>query len=393
MFGGLFVDNKLKLAIDDLIKSNAFYGYILMGSEFKEGNVRNIALSLTKNGNLLFLYNPVSIATKSQIMIQGLILHELMHFINRHYLIKPKDKRDKAIWELSKDVAINQFIPQLDAFSIPLDVLIEEGHGTDNDIIFAGPPVNMLNRTAEEYHDYIIDEFMKKGNFDIEAIAEKLPNNNEFASDVPIEMVIELSEQKIGKAFNLFGGELPSGVKQNLELTLHKPIINWEVAIRRFVGLSQRGDKYSTPLRPNRRYEDQPGWRYTYTPKLCAIIDTSGSIIDDEINAFMSEIEAIAKQEITLKVIQVDKSVTFIGDYRAGSWKDFEVYGGGETDLQPAVDIAENQFRSEGIIIFTDGYVDLPRVNRRVLFILSKKHNVDFYIEAKCIYGSVYILD
>jgi len=78
-----------------------------------------------------------------------------MHFINRHYLIKPKDKRDKAVWDLAKDVAINQFIPQLDALSVPLNVLIEEGHGTDNDIIFAGPPMNMLNKTAKSRnHDY-----------------------------------------------------------------------------------------------------------------------------------------------------------------------------------------------------------------------------------------------
>ncbi|WP_448377038.1 vWA domain-containing protein [Fervidobacterium sp.] len=387
------MENKLRKALDNLIRTNAFYGYIIMGSKFKEGNVKNITLSLTRNGDLLFVYNPVSIAAKSLVMIEGLLLHELMHFINRHYLIKPKDKRDRAIWELAKDAAINQFIPQLDAFSIPLNVLIEEGHGTDNDIIFAGPPLDMLNRTAEEYHDYIIDEFMKRWNFDIEALAQKLPNDTEMISELPVEMIVEITEQKIGKAFNLFGGELPSGVKQNIELSLQKPVINWEVAVRRFTGLSQRGEKYSTPLRPNRRYDDQPGWRYVYNPKLCVIIDTSGSILDEEINAFMSEIESIARQGITLKVIQVDKSVTFIGDYKAGGWKNFEVYGGGETDLQPAVDIAENQFRSEGIIIFTDGYVDLPKVNRRTLFILSKKYNIDFYLDAKKIYGSVYILD
>ncbi|MDM7320569.1 MAG: VWA-like domain-containing protein, partial [Fervidobacterium sp.] len=370
-----------------------FYGYILMGSKYKEGNVKNLAITITRNGDLLFIYNPVSIASKSELMVEGLILHELMHFINRHYLIKPKDKRDKAVWDLAKDVAINQFIPQLDALSVPLNVLIEEGHGTDNDIIFAGPPMNMLNKTAEEYHNYIIEEFMKRGNFDIEAIAEKLPDNHEFTSDLPIEMVVELMEQKVGKAFNLFGGELPSGMKQNIELSIRKPLINWEVAIRRFVGLSQRGDKYPTPLRPNRRYDDQPGWRYIYVPKLCVIIDTSGSILEEEINSFMSELDAIARQEVSLKVIQVDKSVTFVGDYKSGGWKDFEIYGGGETDLQPAVDMAENQFRSEGIIIFTDGYVDLPKVSRRVLFVLCKKHNPDFYIDAKRIYGSVYIID
>ncbi|ABS60165.1 VWA-like domain-containing protein [Fervidobacterium nodosum] len=386
------IEKKLDNVLANLIKINSFYAYILMGSKFKEANVKNIKLTITRNGDFLFLYNPVSVKIKSEIFFEGLILHELMHFINRHYLIKPKDKRDKAIWNLAQDAAINQFIPQLDALSVPLNVLIEEGHGADNDVIFVGPPANMLNRTAEEYHDYIIEEFLKKGNYDIEAIAEKLPQNHEIESDIPTDMIVELVQQKVGKAFNLFGKELPSGLRQDIEIFISKPVINWEVAIRRFAGLSQKGDKYSTPLRPNRRYDDQPGWRYIYDPKLTVIIDTSGSIIEEELNAFMSEIESLARLGVELNVIQVDKSVTFVGKYKRGEWKNFEVYGGGETDLQPAVDIAQKDFRSEGIIIFTDGYVDLPKVDRRVLFVLSKKHNPEFYIDTKKIYGNVYVL-
>ncbi|MFN3692203.1 MAG: VWA-like domain-containing protein, partial [Fervidobacterium sp.] len=293
---------------------------------------------------------------------------------------------------IAQDAAINQFIPQLDAFSTPLNVLIEENHGTDNDIIFVGPPVNFLNRTAEEYHEYILSEMLKKGNFDIEAISEKLPSDAEMESDVPIEMIIELSQQRIGKAFNLFQNELPAGLRQNIQLAVSKPIINWQNALRIFAGLSQRGEKYSTPFRPNRRYDDQPGWRYIYRPKLTVIIDTSGSIIDEEFNLFLSEIEAIAKEGSELTVIQVDKSVTFVGKYRFGAWKQFEVWGGGETDLQPAVDLAQTQFRSEGIVIFTDGFVDLPKVSRRVLFVLSHKHNPEFYLDAKRVYGNVFIL-
>lgn len=387
------IDNgKLNKAINNLIRVNSFYAYILMGCKFKEGRVKNIAITTDRRGDIIIMYNPVSVRVKSTEMIEGLILHELMHLINKHHLIIPKDRRDKAIWHIAQDAAINQFIPQLDAFSTPLNVLIEENHGTDNDIIFVGPPVNFLNRTAEEYHEYILSEMLKKGNFDIEAISEKLPSDAEMESDVPIEMIIELSQQRIGKAFNLFQNELPAGLRQNIQLAVSKPIINWQNALRIFAGLSQRGEKYSTPFRPNRRYDDQPGWRYIYRPKLTVIIDTSGSIIDEEFNLFLSEIEAIAKEGSELTVIQVDKSVTFVGKYRFGAWKQFEVWGGGETDLQPAVDLAQTQFRSEGIVIFTDGFVDLPKVSRRVLFVLSHKHNPEFYLDAKRVYGNVFIL-
>ncbi|MFN6991879.1 MAG: VWA-like domain-containing protein [Fervidobacterium sp.] len=386
------VISKIHRAINGLIQINSFYAYILMGCKFKEGRVKNIAITTDRRGDLVIIYNPVSIRVKGTTLLQGLILHELMHLINKHYLIIPKDKRDKAIWHMAQDAAVNQFIPQLDAFSTPLNVLIEEGHGTDNDIIFVGPPVNMLNKTAEEYHEYILREMLRRDNFDIEAFSKKLSSDVEMELDVPIEMVIELSQQRIGKAFNLFQNELPAGMQQNIQLAVSKPLINWQNALRIFAGLSQRGDKYSTPFKPNRRYDDQPGWRYIYEPKLAVIVDTSGSIIDEEFNLFLSEVEALAKEGAELTVIQVDKSVTFVGKYKFGDWKQFEVWGGGETDLQPAVDLAQTHLKSEGIVIFTDGFVDLPKISRRVLFILSHKHNPEFYLDAKRVYGNVFIL-
>jgi len=90
----------------------------------------------------------------------------------------------------------------------------------------------------------------------------------------------------------------------------------------------------------------------------------------------------------------VDKSVQMVMKYRKGDWKDFEIIGGGETDLQPAVNYVESKLKVEGKIIFTDGHVDLPMVKRRVLFVLSKFHNKDFVEEARRVYGksSVVIL-
>lgn len=375
-----------------MIKKNPFYGYLLMGTFFKEAQVRNLALTVSRNGDFVILYNPVSVAAKAEELLEALLLHELMHYVNRHYLVRPKDERDKKIWDLAKDAAINQFIPLLDAYSIPLNVLIAEGHAADNEIIFVGPPVHMLNCTAEEYHDYIISELEKKDSFDLEIVAELLPGQHNETFDLPLDVVLELLDERVGKAFNLFGHELPSGLREFVGRSVNVARINWRIALQRFFGISQRSDRYQTPLRPNRRYDDQPGWRYTYEPKITVIVDTSGSIIEEELNEFLTELESISRIIGSFKLIQIDKSVRFVTEYRLGKWKDLEIYGGGETDLQPAVDMAERDFRSEGIVIFTDGYVDLPKVTRRVLFVLSRKHNIDFYVDAKRIYGSVYVL-
>ncbi|OOC47109.1 VWA-like domain-containing protein [Thermosipho sp. 1223] len=380
-------------AFENIVKKSPFYAYLLLGISFqKDENVKNISIKFTKNGEIVFLYNP-SVNKKPIWFVEAIILHELMHIINQHFRIKPRNKREKKIWDLAMDAAINQYIPELDARGVPLNVLIEEGHGVDNEVIFAAPPAFLIDKTAEEYFEWMMKEFEKKGDFDIEALPDSI-DDHDFQSEIPVEMIIEITKDKVGKAFNMFGKKLDSGLKQNIDVILQKSTLNWETILRRFSNASIKGDKYMTPLRPNRRYNDQPGWRYEYKSKLAVILDTSASIIEEEMNQFLTEIEKIAKQDSQLILIQVDKSVTMVTEYKSGNWKDLEIYGGGETNLQPAVDLAQSKVGVEGIIIFTDGHVDVPVVKRRVLFVLSSKHNPEFIEDAVRIYGknSVIIL-
>ncbi len=391
---------KLQDAILSIGKKSPFYHYILMGMKFiPDKKIRNLKLSFSKEGDLVLYYNEEKLEKKDIRMIEALLIHEIMHIINQHFLIRPKDNRDKKIWDLAMDASINQYIPELDAFGVPLNVLVEEGHGTDNDVIFAVPPAWMIGESAEVYHAWMIEEFEKKGRFDVEIVSdlreEVDSHEGLYDSDMPIEMILELTKDKIGKAFNIYESEIPSGVKRNVEILLKRPILNWKTILRRFVGVSVIGERYTTPFRPNRRYDHLPGWKNEYLPNIAVILDTSGSIIEEEISEFLSEVEKIAKVlETDFWLVQVDKSVQMVMKYRKGDWKDFEIIGGGETDLQPAVNYVESKLKVEGKIIFTDGHVDLPMVKRRVLFVLSKFHNKDFVEEARRVYGrgSVVIL-
>lgn len=68
-------------------------------------------------------------------------------------------------------------------------------------------------------------------------------------------------------------------------------------------------------------------------------------------------------------------------------WRKMEIIGGGETDLQPAVNRIQEKYRTEGIVVFTDGFTELPSVSRRVLFVLSKHSNEEFAKQALEAYG------
>lgn len=375
-----------------LARRSPFYMYLLLNMS-KHPSLETEKLHIAfRNGRFTVVYNPRWIEQKPESFVEAFLIHQLMHLINLHFLIKPKDERDRAIWDLAMDAAINQYIPELAAFGVPLNLLVEEGHGVDNENLFVLPPDWMPNRSAEEYHEWILQEMEKLGRFDVVIVAklrEKgLDSHNEILAKQNADMILEISQSLLSKAFNLYGNELPSGVRRMVELSIFRPFLNWKDMLRRFAGVSEYGERYLTPLKPNRRYQDQPGWRIASAAKLGIIVDTSGSIIQEELDAFFTEIEALSRYvDTSLVLVQVDRAVNLKVNYTKGMWRDLQIIGGGETDLQPAVDYLEHNHRPEGIVVFTDGFADLPSVRRRVLFVLSKYHSEEFFRQARDTYG------
>lgn len=375
-----------------LARRSPFYMYLFLNMSRRPSFEAEKLYISFNNGRLTVVYNPRWIEQKSEQFVEAFLIHQLMHLINLHFLIKPKDERDKAIWDLAMDAAINQYIPELAVFGVPLNLLVEEGHSVDNENLFVLPPDWMPNKSAEEYHEWILQEMERLGRFDIVIVAklrEKgLDSHDEILTKQDADMILEISQSLLSKAFNLYGSELPSGVRRMVELSIFKPFLNWRDMLRRFAGVSEYGDRYLTPLKPNRRYQDQPGWKVASVAKLGIIVDTSGSIIQEELDAFFTEIEALSRYvDTSLVLVQVDRAVNLKVNYTKGMWRNLQILGGGETDLQPAVDYLEHNHRPEGIVIFTDGFADLPRVKRRVLFVLSKYHSEEFFNQARSTYG------
>jgi predicted metal-dependent peptidase len=251
--------------------------------------------------------------------------------------------------------------------------------------------MNLLNKTAEEYYKYILDFLEEKKMVDLEEIIEKREQNtdsHDFSSEIPEEMAFDIVSEFVTQAYDKSKENLPDGVEMAVSLMVKKPYLNWKTLLRRFFGSSIVVEKYRSLLKPNRRYEDQPGWVTELGPNVAIILDTSGSIIEEEYNSFFNEIESITKNlggKVTL--VQADSQIQNVMTYHKGKWEEIILKGKGSTDLQPAVDYVEENIRPEGIIVFTDGWLEVPNVQRRVLFVLSKKYNPDFFTQATEYYG------
>ncbi|GAB6188358.1 VWA-like domain-containing protein [Marinitoga arctica] len=380
----------------ELGKESIFYNYLKMYFDnIPSENTRAIKLSISKSGRFKLLYNPRRLKAKGIIFAKSILKHEIFHIIHGHIFIKAKNKTDRQIWNLAMDAAVNQQIKELDAFSVPLDILLDEGCGTDNENFSVGPPMNYINRTVEEYYKWIIEYYEKSNKADLELIEEnRIDSHEDFGNfEIIEEIVTDLVSEVISEAYEKSRGDIPSGLEVPISLTINKSKKNWKDLIRRFFGNSIVIEKYRTPLRPNRRYENQPGWRSLFGPEIAIIIDTSGSIIEDEYSAFFSEIEKIAKiYDSRIYIVQIDNSIQNILRYGKGDWKNIEIKGKGDTDLEPAIEYLEENIRPEGIIIFTDGFVDVPIIKRRALFVLSKNYNKEFKKNVEEIYGNKAII-
>ncbi len=380
-------------AIIELGKESAFYNYLFLFIErIRTLSIRTVQLKVSGSGKLQLLFNPETLANKPVGLVVALLKHECLHIVNSHILIQVKNKREKVLWDLCMDAAVNQYIRELDAFSYPLDKLLMEGCATDNELMFVSPPGFMPAETAEAYHDWAVDFMKNNKTIDLEIIDKqmnKADSHEEFGKyELPKEFVEDLLKQVVSETYEKSKGDVPSSIEHVVSMALDRPVLDWRTIIRRFFGASVYVGRYRTPLRPNRRYDDQPGWMNDYAAKLAIIVDTSGSIIDEEFEAFFSEIDVLTKlTDSRMWLIQVDEAVQSVMKYGKGMWRDLKLIGRGETDLQPAVDYAQENLRPEGILIFTDGYADIPVVKRKVLFVLSDKGNKDFMDEVTRIYG------
>jgi predicted metal-dependent peptidase len=167
------------------------------------------------------------------------------------------------------------------------------------------------------------------------------------------------------EAFARAAGKLPGGVARILD-RLRRPKVDWRSVIRDTILAGWR-----TPLRapiPHRRIPDLLGNKMTGGGSVVTLVDTSGSITEEMLSQFASEIFAIVKT-INAIVYVIPWDAMAYGVYRAQSPSEVNrifkehLQGGGGTMLSPALELLEKEWfkltpRPGTIVIFSDCFWD-----------------------------------
>ena len=308
--------------------------------------------------------------------LEGVLIHEIMHLIRLHHE-RIKDSQP-YIWNIAGDMLINDDIKdmkidnrkvELPDGAIYLEMAKKEG--------YKGEPV------TEPLYDWLLSERdkMMKNSFLIEGTGSSSGSNDfdkKFNSKIDDHNLLnesdELAESTIKEVINtgrIRGWGSISGEAVTKLENLCKPAkVNWRSLLRKNISshIFAHGNIYENSWsKRNRRHLPLPGIKKLSTRAVIGV-DTSGSISNESLKQFFTEIERIIKNIQNLSVVQWDTKVKDVWNrYKKNDWKKINIKGRGGTDAQDMFDwMIKNKRRKDLLIMFTDGYFsydyDLHRI-------------------------------
>lgn len=348
-------------------------------------------------------YNPLFVMASPEAQIPLQILHEIMHVAFLHNY--RREDRDPMLWNIAGDFAINGILK----FDCELDVpdfwlVSKEFHGKTAEEIY-----EILSRDKKYGGHYSLQTSMKgakdKGsdgdgdgksgdgqensypnwsdqldgnNGNGDKSNSKCPCGTQFSTTNEIEGQQKTKEQIEYEIQQIKGlvaqaatvakaaGNLPGGLEQIIDVLFeHK--VDWRAALAEFIERVAMPD-YNWS-RPSKRYVQFGSYLPSLRPidkegVIAVAIDTSGSISDKELSAFLSELSAIISSNF-IKEVHFYQCDAAIHKYEVLERHDLplkgKVYGRGGTDFRPVFDhIRKNDIDIDALIYFTDLYGAWP---------------------------------
>ena len=149
---------------------------------------------------------------------------------------------------------------------------------------------------------------------------------------------------------------------------LLQPQVDWREVLREFIQNTCAGNDYSTYARPNRRLMSQgiimPSGISEQVGELVIAIDTSGSVGQRELTAFLSEVKGVCDTVKPDKLRLLYWGSSVVGDEAYGMHeldnlvKSTKPMGGGGTDVNCVTQyMIDESIKPQACIVLTDGHL------------------------------------
>jgi len=341
------------------------------------------------DGTVSLYYHPDLVANTDDKNLIKVIEHEGFHLLNKHIprlvrilaneTTKERMSLKSQVWNVAADCAVNGQMGLKDPIIIdnrPWPPCRAEAYNMPADKTSEWYFYELLKNKVKYINVPMIGDHGKwfsntKGVADQSALARKL--------DQHLQNIIKESV----KTFNRERGTLPANVAQLIEGALAPPKAPFYQIIRKLVRGSRLSKFRRSPTKINRKrvyvfklggkvipnISPFPGKTRDFTFDIVVLIDTSGSMSEDNILDGLSGVKNIIEKDRNCytTVLEVDAGVE--KEYEVKKVRDiqFNIKGRGGTTLRPGLERAR-ELGCDICLAFTDGYCDdINRIPRRAL--------------------------
>src|SRR3990167_552036 len=344
-----------------LSEDQVFYAFMLSRFEMAETRELPTMGVSAANGRFTFTYNPDFLDLTSDDELPKLIEHEVQHLFR---VFHERNKNlNNEIFNVAQDITINDDIKDMPK---KVKVLGKDGNPQDYELCFSSvfSNIGIKKDSSSEVNYKLLDKNKKQLGMGREnniiivrhggkgyASPCQQPDIRDKYSEEKIKQVII----EVAKEAERTCGNIPGNLRTIIS-NLAKNKINWKKHVRNFCATTKATNKESTFKRPNRRYNLQKGTKRDHKAQLVLVMDTSGSVGDKELSAFLSEIHTIHKLGVEFHVIECDAAVGKAFKYsKRLKYSVNEVTGRGGTDFRPPFEyVKKHRMNPDGIIYFTD---------------------------------------
>lgn len=313
-----------------------------------------------------FYYNSEFINQLSLKECEFLFGHEVLHVCYDH--MGRRGDRDPQLWNIADDYCVNaDLIEQRVGEKInKVPILYNQKYqGWSAEEVYDDLYQNADKIDISSLAKQILDEHMDgqgDGEGDGEGDNEKDGNGRpKLTKEEQQAIRDEIKEAMLSAAQAAGAGNVPGGVKRLIK-DLTEPTVNWRELLPQQIQSTIKSD-YSW-ARPSRRswHMDAvlPGLKPEETVDVAVFIDTSGSISDQDLKIFLSEIKGIMDTytDYKIHIATWDTEVYNPQDFTADSGVDIREYepgGGGGTDPHCIWNyLIKQDLVPKKLIVFTD---------------------------------------
>jgi predicted metal-dependent peptidase len=385
--GNLNAEDRIIKARVKLGKREPFFGYLVMSLQLHKKDENEVpTMGVDGNGNLY--YNPKFVDKLNDEELKGILCHEVMHCALDH--MGRKSERHHKLWNIANDIIINDTILESN-LTLPPDVFYPEHHELE---VFGHNVTEIHEKSSEEIYDELYQHIKKEiaegnvsqgdGGFDVSDFIDG-PGKNDAKKQFDEHIKSEDSkpnesepdidwEQRFTDAAThaKMQGSVPAGIERMLG-DMFDTKMNWRNMLYKYITNQLPFDfTWSKPHKKSRALGIYLPDVTKESIDIVVDIDTSGSISEDELQMFLSEVLGIigSFQNVNLTILWSDCDV--YGPYtfqnpQPEDVMDLKPEGGGGTDHIVVYDfIQDNLPQTKLLINFTDGYTSFPDDDRGI---------------------------